>query len=136
MPKVRLGATRSRRKPPPEGWELIEPTLEELEGKMREAETESHEGKRKVIHRDSCTFTRGILDLNRPEGLSGCSWDADRTNPISRENIAQDDHSDDDGIGCSLQGGTVSKSAPAAVSSSLPDPWHAAGPGLDPCNAD
>ena len=100
MPKVRLGATRSRRKPPPEGWELIEPTLEELEGKMREAETESHEGKRKVIHRDSCTFTRGILDLNRPEGLSGCSWDADRTNPISRENIAQDDHSDDDGIGC------------------------------------
>ena len=42
MPKVR----RSR-KSPPEGWELIEPTLEELEGKMREAETESHEGKRK-----------------------------------------------------------------------------------------
>ncbi|KAB7499077.1 Protein BUD31-like protein [Armadillidium vulgare] len=43
MPKVR----RSR-KPPPEGWELIEPTLEELDQKMREAETESHEGKRKV----------------------------------------------------------------------------------------
>lgn len=61
MPKVR----RSR-KQPPEGWELIEPTLEELEQKMREgnyiliicdyisvnnyylftAETESHEGKR------------------------------------------------------------------------------------------
>lgn len=31
MPKVR----RSR-KPPPDGWELIEPTLEELEQKMRE----------------------------------------------------------------------------------------------------
>lgn len=31
MPKVR----RSK-KPPPEGWELIEPTLEELEQKMRE----------------------------------------------------------------------------------------------------
>lgn len=30
MPKVR----RSR-KPPPDGWELIEPTLEELEQKMR-----------------------------------------------------------------------------------------------------
>merc|ERR1712241_89605 len=30
-----------------EGWELIEPTLEELEAKMREAETDSHEGKRK-----------------------------------------------------------------------------------------
>ena len=25
------------------GWELIEPTLEELDQKMREAETESHE---------------------------------------------------------------------------------------------
>lgn len=33
MPKVR----RSR-KAPPEGWELIEPTLEELEQKMREGE--------------------------------------------------------------------------------------------------
>ena len=42
MPKVK----RSR-KPPPEGWELIEPTLEELDQKMREAETDSHEGKRK-----------------------------------------------------------------------------------------
>jgi len=31
MPKVK----RSK-KPPPEGWELIEPTLEELEAKMRE----------------------------------------------------------------------------------------------------
>ncbi|ETN62571.1 protein BUD31 homolog [Anopheles aquasalis] len=41
MPKVR----RSRKRPP-EGWELIEPTLEELEQKMREAETEPHEGKR------------------------------------------------------------------------------------------
>merc|ERR1712127_674963 len=43
MPKVK----RSK-KPPPEGWELIEPTLEELEQKMREAETDPHEGKRKV----------------------------------------------------------------------------------------
>ena len=31
MPKVK----RSR-KPPPEGWELIEPTLDELDQKMRE----------------------------------------------------------------------------------------------------
>ncbi|CAG2174876.1 unnamed protein product [Oppiella nova] len=44
MPKVR----RARSKPPPEGWELIEPTLEELEAKMRDAETETHEGKRKT----------------------------------------------------------------------------------------
>jgi hypothetical protein len=32
----------------PEGWELIRPTLEELDQKMQEAETDSHEGKRKV----------------------------------------------------------------------------------------
>jgi bud site selection protein 31 len=44
MPKIR----RARGKPPPDGWELIEPTLEELEGKMREAESESHEGKRRT----------------------------------------------------------------------------------------
>lgn len=44
MPKIR----RNRSKPPPEGWELMEPTLEELEAKMREAECESHEGKRRV----------------------------------------------------------------------------------------
>lgn len=43
MPKVK----RSR-KPPPEGWELIEPTIDELDAKMREAETDPHEGKRKV----------------------------------------------------------------------------------------
>ena len=48
MPKVR----RSR-KPPPEGWELIEPTIEELDAKMREHETEPHEGKRKVQY---CQF--------------------------------------------------------------------------------
>lgn len=37
MPKVR----RSR-KPPPDGWELIEPTLEELEQKMREGNKGNH----------------------------------------------------------------------------------------------
>ena len=31
MPKV-----KRNRKPPPEGWELIEPTLDELEAKMKE----------------------------------------------------------------------------------------------------
>ena len=36
MPKVK----RSR-KPPPEGWELIEPTLDELDQKMREGTTNS-----------------------------------------------------------------------------------------------
>ncbi|UYV82450.1 BUD31 [Cordylochernes scorpioides] len=43
MPKILR--TRGRT---PDGWELIEPTLEELDQKMREAETEPHEGKRKV----------------------------------------------------------------------------------------
>jgi len=39
---------RRMKKQPPEGWDIIEPTLEELEGKMREAETEPHEGKRQT----------------------------------------------------------------------------------------
>ena len=43
MPKVK----RTKKKPP-KGWELIEPTLNELDLKMRKAESEAHEGKRKV----------------------------------------------------------------------------------------
>lgn len=41
MPKIR----RSRKKPP-DGWELIEPTLEELEQKMREGNFDDSPGKR------------------------------------------------------------------------------------------
>lgn len=37
MPKVK----RSR-KPPPDGWELIEPTLDELDQKMREGKPDAH----------------------------------------------------------------------------------------------
>lgn len=37
MPKIR----RSRKRPP-DGWELIEPTLEELEQKMREGSYYNH----------------------------------------------------------------------------------------------
>ena len=70
MPKVRLGRSAgsgsARRRPPPEGWELIEPTLEELEGKMREAETESHEGKRKVNQRHSYLYQSKSSILSRP----------------------------------------------------------------------
>ncbi|PFH38291.1 G10 family protein [Besnoitia besnoiti] len=44
MPKIR---TLGKNKKPPEGWELLEPTLIELNRKMREAEMEPHEGKRK-----------------------------------------------------------------------------------------
>ncbi|KAL8570547.1 hypothetical protein ACOMHN_008904 [Nucella lapillus] len=58
MPKVR----RSR-KPPPDGWELIEPTLDELDQKMREAETEPHEGKRKQK-------SRYMYDLLRRKAIS------------------------------------------------------------------
>lgn len=39
---------RNKRKAPPDGWEMIEPTLDELEQKMREAESAPHEGKRKT----------------------------------------------------------------------------------------
>jgi len=42
MPKVK----RSR-KAPPDGYDLIEPTLDELEKTMKEASEDSHEGKRK-----------------------------------------------------------------------------------------
>lgn len=38
---------RMGKKKPPAGWDIIEPTLEEFEAKMREAETDPHEGKRK-----------------------------------------------------------------------------------------
>uniref|UniRef100_A0A7C9B846 Protein BUD31 homolog n=1 Tax=Opuntia streptacantha TaxID=393608 RepID=A0A7C9B846_OPUST len=42
MPKVRTNRVKF-----PEGWELIEPTLQELESKMREAQLDPHDGKRK-----------------------------------------------------------------------------------------
>ncbi|CAI0544410.1 unnamed protein product [Linum tenue] len=41
MPKVRTNRTQY-----PDGWELIEPTLRELDAKMKEAETDPHDGKR------------------------------------------------------------------------------------------
>lgn len=43
MPKQKLG----RHKKPPKGYNLIEPTLSELSQKMRDAENEPVEGKRK-----------------------------------------------------------------------------------------
>ncbi|KAI5415955.1 hypothetical protein KIW84_041116, partial [Lathyrus oleraceus] len=42
MPKVKTSRVKY-----PEGWELIEPTLRELQAKMREAENDPHDGKRK-----------------------------------------------------------------------------------------
>ncbi|GER32992.1 BUD31-like protein, partial [Striga asiatica] len=42
MPKVKTNRVNY-----PEGWELIEPTLRELQAKMREAENDPHDNKRK-----------------------------------------------------------------------------------------
>ena len=44
MPKIRT----SKSKPPPEGWEELEPMLLDIQQRMREAEMESHEGKRRT----------------------------------------------------------------------------------------
>ncbi|XP_026418649.1 protein BUD31 homolog 2-like [Papaver somniferum] len=42
MPKIKTNRVRY-----PNGWELIEPTLRELEEKMRQAENDPHDGRRK-----------------------------------------------------------------------------------------
>ena len=44
MPKIRTLRTKKA----PVGWELIEPTLNEMVNSMRDAENETHEGKRKI----------------------------------------------------------------------------------------
>ncbi|TYJ58654.1 hypothetical protein B9479_000490 [Cryptococcus floricola] len=64
MPKIRT----QRTKPPPEGFEDIEDVLEDYEKKMRDAESETHEGKRNVegvwpIMRLSHARSRYIYDL-------------------------------------------------------------------------
>ena len=64
MPKIRT----SRTKQPPEGFEEIEGILEEYARKMRDAENESSEGKRKVeslwpIMRIAHTRSRYVYDL-------------------------------------------------------------------------
>ena len=64
MPRIRTSRTR----PPPEGFEDIEEILEEYETKMRDAEYEPHEGKRKAestwgIMRITHLRSRYIYDL-------------------------------------------------------------------------
>lgn len=64
MPRIRTSRTR----PPPEGFEDIEPILEEYETKMRDAENDPHEGKRKAesiwpIMRITHMRSRYIYDL-------------------------------------------------------------------------
>ncbi|KAF8403239.1 hypothetical protein HHK36_011340 [Tetracentron sinense] len=63
MPKVKTNRVKY-----PNGWELIEPTLRELEGKMREAENDPHDGKRKCetlwpIFKIAHQKSRYIFDL-------------------------------------------------------------------------
>ncbi|KAF5953993.1 hypothetical protein HYC85_006849 [Camellia sinensis] len=63
MPKVKTNRVKY-----PEGWELIEPTLRELQGKMREAENDPHDGKRKCetlwpIFKIAHQKSRYIFDL-------------------------------------------------------------------------
>ncbi|XP_039812928.1 protein BUD31 homolog 1-like isoform X2 [Panicum virgatum] len=63
MPKIKTSRVSY-----PEGWELIEPTIRELDAKMREAENDPHDGKRKCealwpIFRISHQRSRYIYDL-------------------------------------------------------------------------
>ncbi|KAL6841575.1 hypothetical protein ACP4OV_028718 [Aristida adscensionis] len=63
MPKIKTSRVKY-----PDGWELIEPTLRDLEAKMREAENDTHDGKRKCealwpIFRISHQKSRYIYDL-------------------------------------------------------------------------
>ncbi|XP_057775714.1 protein BUD31 homolog 2 isoform X1 [Salvia miltiorrhiza] len=63
MPKVKTNRVKI-----PEGWELIEPTLRELQAKMREAENDPHDGKRKCealwpIFKIAHQKSRYIFDL-------------------------------------------------------------------------
>ncbi|GLT51271.1 hypothetical protein SLA2020_246920 [Shorea laevis] len=63
MPKVRTNRTKY-----PDGWELIEPTLRDLDAKMREAQNDPHDGKRKCealwpIFKISHQKSRYIFDI-------------------------------------------------------------------------
>ncbi|GMY25147.1 protein BUD31 homolog 2 isoform X1, partial [Fagus crenata] len=63
MPKVKTNRVKY-----PEGWELIEPTLRDLQAKMREAENDTHDGKRKCealwpIFKIAHQKSRYIFDL-------------------------------------------------------------------------
>ncbi|EER14834.1 g10 protein, putative [Perkinsus marinus ATCC 50983] len=64
MPKVRT----LRSKKAPEGWEEIESTLMEIDRKMRDAENEPHEDKRKTellwpIHKLNHQRSRYVFDM-------------------------------------------------------------------------
>jgi bud site selection protein 31 len=59
---------RLKGRAPPEGWELLESTIEDFEAQMRDAVAEDHDGKRKNettwrIHRIHFEKNRFIYDL-------------------------------------------------------------------------
>jgi hypothetical protein len=75
MPKIKT----SRTKPPPEGYEDIAPVLEDYARKMRDAENEPHEGKRKVestwnIVRPPFCFLLGVGLARRPPNWKESPW--------------------------------------------------------------
>ena len=68
MPKVK----RSR-KPPPDGWELIEPTIDELDQKMREGIVLRLRTGHGFAHlRISLYFFTGLEIYTRPFVFTGC----------------------------------------------------------------
>ena len=59
---------RLKGRAPPEGWELLESTIEDFEAQMRDAVAEDHDGKRKNettwrIHRIHFEKNRFVYDL-------------------------------------------------------------------------
>jgi len=71
MPKIKTLRTKKA----PEGWELIEPHLKEITNQMRDAENESHEGKRKsetlwTIWRLHHQRSRYVFDLYKKKEIS------------------------------------------------------------------
>ena len=64
---------RMKGKRPPEGWDLIESSIEDFESQMRDAVAEEHEGKRKNeltwrIHRVHWEKNRFLFDLRYKRG--------------------------------------------------------------------
>lgn len=76
MPRIRTLKT----KPPPDGWDEIEPVLEEMNQRMQDAESESHEGKRVAeslwpLYRLHHERTRYIYEMYRDDKISKQLYD-------------------------------------------------------------
>ena len=80
---------RLKRKRPPEGWDLIEESIEDFEQQMKDAVAEEHEGKRKNeltwrIHRIHWEKNRFIWDLRYKRKVMG----DELYNYLCREKVA------------------------------------------------